>query len=138
MSDFGGLPAREREILDLLGAHRVAGIVLQSPTSARRMRRHVRELKMPVVTIDQRIEGVERDFVGTTTGWRAPCWRAHLLQFGHRRIGFIAGTAGLFTSGERTAGFVETLGSAGVEVDPSLIVDGRYEGEEAILRRCAC
>jgi LacI family transcriptional regulator len=131
MSDSGGLPGREREIIDLLGAHRVAGIVLQSSDLTAENARHLMSLKMPVVMIDQKLEGVAADFVGTDNRLASAMLARHLLQLGHRRIGFVAGTGGLFTSNERTRGFLETLESAGVEVDPSLVADGHYEGEEA-------
>ncbi|MGN6100384.1 MAG: LacI family DNA-binding transcriptional regulator [Devosia sp.] len=131
MSDSGGLATREREIIELLGAHRVAGIILQSSDLSAENAGHLAALKMPVVMIDQKLEGLAADFVGTDNRLASAMLAQHLLQLGHRRIGFIAGTAGLFTSNERTRGFVETLENAGVEVDPSLIADGHYEGEEA-------
>jgi LacI family transcriptional regulator len=131
MSDSGGLASREREILDLLGAHRVAGIVLQSSDLTAENATHLGTLKMPVVMIDQKLEGVAADFVGTDNRLASAMLTRHVLQLGHRRIGFVAGTAGLFTSCERTLGFVETLESAGLEVDSSLIADGHYEGEDA-------
>jgi len=131
MSDSGGLAAREREILDLLQAHRVAGIVLQSSDLSATNARHLATLKMPLVLIDQKLDGIAADFVGTDNRLASAMLARHLLQLGHRRIGFVAGATGLFTSRERERGFVETLEDAGVEIDQSLIADGRYDGEEA-------
>ena len=131
MSDSGGLPAREREIIELLGAHRVAGIILQSSDLSGENAAYLAARKMPIVMIDQKLEALAADYVGTDNRLASAMLAQHLLQLGHRRIGFVAGTAGLFTSKERSRGFVDTLESAGVAIDESLIADGRYEGEEA-------
>ncbi|MBN9026367.1 MAG: substrate-binding domain-containing protein, partial [Rhizobiales bacterium] len=55
----------------------------------------------------------------------------HLLRLGHRRIAHIAGTAGLWTSGQREKGFRATLLASGIEPDDALIVDGQYSGDVA-------
>ena len=38
---------------------------------------------------------------------------------------------GLYTTGRRLQGFLDTMQSAGIEADPTLIVDGHYDGERA-------
>jgi LacI family transcriptional regulator len=61
----------------------------------------------------------------------------HLLQLGHRRIAFIAGPQHMHTASERYRGFVETMASAGVEVNPNYVVDGQFTrsaGYEAAMR----
>ncbi len=133
MSVSGGLATREREILDLLSAHRVAGIVLQSSDLTVENAAHVRALRMPVVLIDQRIEGAGRDFVGTDNRLASAMLTQHLLQLGHRRVGYIGGVPSLFTSAERLAGFRETLRGAGVAPDASLELSGDYDGATAYV-----
>ncbi len=51
----------------------------------------------------------------------------HLLELGHRRIGFIGGRADLASSALREAGYRQALADAGIEVDPALISTGDYE-----------
>ncbi len=46
---------------------------------------------------------------------------AHLIAAGHRRIGFIADTAEIFTAAERLRGYQDALGHAGLEFDPGLV-----------------
>ncbi len=69
-------------------------------------------MNVPVVAVENRI--------GARTAVE------HLLELGHRRIGFIAGTNGTGQSGERHQGYLEALAAAGVAVDPALCVEGAF------------
>jgi LacI family transcriptional regulator len=86
----------------------------------------VRGMTVPVVTFDQKVPGLDRDFVGSDNRLASAMLTEHLLQLGHRRIAFIAGPAQLHTASERLRGFTETMLSAGVDVDPDLVVDGQF------------
>ena len=72
------------------------------------------------------MEGAERDFVGSDNPLTTTILTEHLLQLGHRRIGFISGPSGLHTADERLKGFMNTMAGAGVDIDPSLVVEGGY------------
>jgi LacI family transcriptional regulator len=133
IADSGGVPAREREILDHMAGQRVAGIVLSPCGQGSDYARSFAGFRMPMVLFDQRVDGLERDFVGTDNRLASAMLTRHLLQLGHRRIGFIAGIPGLFTTRERVAGFQDTLAGAGIDADPGLIVDGFYEGGDAYV-----
>ncbi len=50
----------------------------------------------------------------------------HILALGHRRIGFILGTADQKASGQRLAGFQDAMAEAGIAVDEALIVQGQF------------
>ncbi len=71
-----------------------------------------REVRLPVVALQNRL------------GARAAV--DHLLALGHRRIAFIAGTAGTGQSAERQLGYAEALTAAGIGVDPALVVEGAF------------
>ncbi len=70
-------------------------------------------MNVPVVAVENRI--------GARTAVE------HLLELGHRRIGFIAGTNGTGQSGERYQGYVDALTAAGVPLDPALCVEGAFQ-----------
>ncbi|MFB4268303.1 LacI family DNA-binding transcriptional regulator [Nonomuraea sp. GTA35] len=55
----------------------------------------------------------------------------HLLGLGHRRIGFIAGRAGLEAAWSREEGYRTALAEAGVPLDPQLIARGSFNPESA-------
>lgn len=71
-----------------------------------------RQMNMPIVVAENR------------NGARTAV--EHLLALGHRRIGFVAGTAGTGQSAEREKGYVDAMQAAGLPVDPALIVQGQF------------
>lgn len=127
----------EKEIraLDVFRARQVDGILVY-PASHRRLD-HIRPLRdadhplillvadpdagMDVVTVDDRR--------GAAKATR------HLLDLGHRRIGFLDAAHPLGNR-EKLEGHLAALAEAGVEVDPALIVDpaghGATEGHRAL------
>jgi DNA-binding LacI/PurR family transcriptional regulator len=92
--------------------------------------------KVPLVTIDRRstrtgCSDVAIDFEG---GFSLAV--KHLLELGHKKLGFIGGTDGLRTSRVRLAGFKAAVEKSGLEFYPNLVRTGDYRiqgGEEAIL-----
>lgn len=123
---------RERAVLAQLRAQHVAGIIL---TPVGRGAEYVKLLEArnlpPIVTVDQKVPGLGRDFIGVDNRAAARTLTQYLLRLGHRRIAMITGPVGLWTSEERLAAFVETMKEAGMPVDPSLCVTGNYGGELA-------
>lgn len=64
----------------------------------------------------------------------------HLLDLGHRRIGFIAGNPDQEASARRLSGYRDAITSAGLEVDEELIAQGMFtyrSGLEAAARLLA-
>jgi len=53
----------------------------------------------------------------------------HLLDLGHRRIGFVGGEAGRSWSSMRLAGYLGTLGQAGIVPDEKFILSASSAGE---------
>ncbi|WP_105968134.1 LacI family DNA-binding transcriptional regulator [Streptomyces geranii] len=64
---------------------------------------------------------------------------SHLLSAGHRRVVYLGRVPGLSTSSQRVSGFTRAHETLGVDLDPSLIVDGQfsrsfgYQGTRALL-----
>nr|AGU10367.1 Periplasmic binding protein-like domain [uncultured organism]AGU10560.1 Periplasmic binding protein-like domain [uncultured organism] len=50
----------------------------------------------------------------------------HIMDLGHRRIGFIRGNPNLSASDQRLEGYREALAAADIPIDPALIVDGLF------------
>ena len=50
----------------------------------------------------------------------------HIMDLGHRRIGFITGNPNLSASAQRLEGYREALSAAGLPVDPQLIAEGLF------------
>ena len=56
----------------------------------------------------------------------------HLLELGHRRIGFITGAPWFRSSARRRAGYEAALLEYGLSVDPSLLWEGEYSYASAL------
>ena len=123
---------RELAVLTQLRAQRVAGIIL---TPLGRGADYVKVLEArnlpPIVTVDQKVPGLARDFIGVDNRAAVRTLTEYLLRLGHRRIAMITGPAGIWTSDERLAAFVETMEEVGMPADPSLCVAGNYRGDLA-------
>lgn len=123
---------RERAALAQIVAQHVAGIVL---TPVGRGAEYVELLEArnlpPIVTVDQKVPGLARDFVGVDNRTAVRTLTQYLLRLGHRRIAMIAGPVGIWTSEERLAAFVETMEENGMPVDPSLCATGNYSRDFA-------
>jgi LacI family transcriptional regulator len=61
----------------------------------------------------------------------------YLINLGHRRIGIITGPLALRTSRARLAGYREAMASAGIPVDPALILEGNYLLGDGYRQTCA-
>ena len=57
----------------------------------------------------------------------------HLIQLGHRRIAFIAGTSGHPDSDERFNGYRAALEAAHIKFDPTLVVQGEYHEVSGLM-----
>jgi LacI family transcriptional regulator len=57
----------------------------------------------------------------------------HLLELGHRRIGFVAGPERLLCSRARLDGYRAALESAGLGLDPALVIEGDFHHESGFL-----
>lgn len=53
----------------------------------------------------------------------------HLLDLGHRRIGFLLGHPDHVSTGQRWNGFFRTMRAAGIDVDRALVASGRFDFE---------
>jgi LacI family transcriptional regulator len=80
-----------------------------------------------VVLLDEDVAGtdVPKVFADSEAGARLAT--RHLIENGHRTIGFIAGPRTLRSSRERHRGFVTEVESAGLTVDPRHVLFGQYE-----------
>ena len=131
VSDTHAEPDREQSILQHMISMRVAGILLSPCGVNTHQTRHLSHLKTPCILFDQKPEAVSADFVGTDNALATSMLTEHLIQLGHQRIALVRGTDGLFTTEERTRGFVETMKASGLSVDSELVVDGRYTFEDS-------
>ncbi len=124
-------PERERQALSMLRAQKVDGLLLTVAASREDMN-HVeqfRESGLPIVCIDREVPNVPLDLVCSDNARGAKMCMQHLLSRGHRRIGYLSGSAGLFTAVTRLEGFNQALSEAGIPADPKLVRHGDFRFE---------
>lgn len=126
LGNGGRDPNREQRYAESLWSHGVRGIIFgSSPLSLDYIHRQV-ERGLHVVVFDRRItkgdvviDGVSVDNVAG--GYIAT---RHLLDLGHRQIGFISGPLKTSSRLERLEGYRSALLDMGVKFDPNLVWEG--------------
>ena len=125
---------RFEAVLAQLCAQRVAGIVLSPPGSGATHRKLLERPDLPpLVTIDHKVPGLERDFVGVDNRAMVALLVEHVVRLGHRHIGMISGRRGVWTADERCGGFLEALRAAGLDADPARCIRADYRGRSGFL-----
>jgi LacI family transcriptional regulator len=90
---------------------------------------------LPVVLINHVATRVELPQVGIDNAAATYTAIRHLLDLGHRRIGFILGLPEIQCTHDRYEGYCKALSDAGIPLDPSLVLEGNYQCEGG--DRCA-
>lgn len=117
-------PVKESHYLDVLRAEAVDGVILPPAAGSDDPLRALVGGGVPVVCVDRRRDGAAVDTVVMDNRRGARDATAHLIELGHRRIGFIEGLPGLSTSRERLHGYREALETAGLSPDPAMVGSG--------------
>jgi DNA-binding LacI/PurR family transcriptional regulator len=130
-------PDRELRAVHSLHERRVDGILVMASRIGAVYLQMLSELKVPIVLINSHhpgefIHSVRIDNVGG-----ARIATKHLLDLGHRRIGYIGDKFGFQSDTERFAGYRGTLEDAGLGFQPELVAhgDGTPEGGMGAMRR---
>ena len=123
----------ELRVVRELQQRRVDGVILSvSGGAPNPALSHLMASDVPVVIIDRLIDAPV-DQVGLENKRAAAELVGHLVQLGHRRIGFLSGLAQLSTSQERLLGYRAAMRRAGLTLDPALERAGNSRSEEARL-----
>ncbi len=115
----------ERRYLARLSGTLIDGALIVTPTVVDA------DADVPVVAIDPHagpagLPTVESDnFTGAMLATR------HLIELGHRRIGFLAGRPDLESARLRESGFRQALADAGLTAEPELVRVGDYRHDSA-------
>ncbi len=131
LADTDEDPVREQAYLRLLGARHVDGLILAPAGDAYPYLDHLMRTSTALVFLDRFVPGPPVPAVLLDNEQAARMAVEHLVAVGHRRIGVIAGRAGISTTSERLAGYRLGLEAAGIDYDPRLVADGRSRVDDA-------
>lgn len=120
-SHLGAGDGWERRSLSRLSGTLIDAAIMVTPTVVSA------GTEIPVVAIDPHTGRADLPTVESDSFGGALAATKHLIELGHRRIGFVAGRPDLRSAGLRDAGYRRALSDAGIPLDPSLVGIGRYE-----------
>jgi len=131
--------AKEASYVANMARGLVDGLLIILPRSLEDYTDTLTDLRFPFVLIDYQGNGTSYPSVGATNfqgGYNAT---EHLIQLGHKRIGFITGSMDLGCSQERLNGYRSALsthhldGEAGLVYEGDFLQSDGYEGASALL-----
>ncbi len=112
-------PNQEIQVIETFHRQRVDGIVVASSRIGTNHVERLARIKVPVVLVNSQAEG-EYDFLhSVAVDDRIGARRAvqHLIELGHRRIGYVGVTNRPKSNMRRLSGYHDALEAAGVEAD---------------------
>ncbi len=122
---------RERQVLSALRTRRVDGILLVAASTDGDLS-HIQgtlDSGIPIVCIDRPITTLPVDCLSVDGVNGSRKGVEHLIDCGHRRIGFLAGPMDLQVARDRLEGYRQALRAAGIPYDESLVRSGMFRAE---------
>jgi LacI family transcriptional regulator len=122
----------EARCIEVLRSRRVDGLIVLTGRLADSALRSVAR-SLPVVVTGRNLKApnlVSMDFDNREGARQAT---RHLIDLGHRRIAFIAGDAQHPDAVDRQRGYQLALESAGLRLDPALVVQGNFSEHSGLL-----
>jgi LacI family transcriptional regulator len=121
---YGGADLR-RELQDLVGRVRPAGIVVAAPLSnMAHVVDAIAETRTPLVCLSPGTETPNRPAVATNDREICAEMTRYLASLGHRRIAFVSGNPGHKAVSNRLPGYLDGLRESGIERTDGLVVAG--------------
>jgi len=121
------------QVRGLVSETHVDGIVLSSPvTDCEPVLRALDAMDIPYVRISPGTNHAATSSVFMDEAVAADDMTTHLINVGHRRIGFIKGHPNHMASDERLFGYRRALDRAGIAYEPSLVCDGEFDFESGV------
>ncbi|MFH8465566.1 LacI family DNA-binding transcriptional regulator [Streptomyces sp. NPDC017991] len=129
-------PVHERKVVQLLHERRVDGMIVAPSADPRDLIGYLGRHGVPTVFLDRLVDDVPAPgftFDQVSAENIEPVTRlvTHLAELGHRRIGLVAGLAGLSTTSERITGYRFGLAYAGLAHEERLVIPGNSEAAGA-------
>ena len=130
------VPERERELAEAFGGRGIDGLVLATAVEDSSYLMRERAAGVALVFVDRPPRFLDADTVVTDNAGGARLAVEHLLEAGHRRIGFLGDRPDVHTAAERLRGYRETLARHGVEEELDLVRHPQFRGVDAYETTC--
>lgn len=121
-------PEAEREAIHELASRSIDGLIFAE--TWHRSASEILELSnKPFVFVHRQFAAEQPNSVTPDEVYGARLAVGHLVDLGHRRIGYINGPAEFYASADRLAGYCQILEDAGIAFDAALIMRGDWQVE---------
>lgn len=120
-------PQKEQLYIDVLARERIAGIIIIP--SHENCCQSLKKLKVPVVLVDRKLKSLKCDSVVLDNVCGAKEAIDHLIEMGHRRIGFVGAPLNVSVGFERFTGYQAALKDHGIPINETLIQIGNFKEE---------
>ena len=121
------------QVRGLVSETHVDGIVLSSPvTDCDPVLRALEAMDVPFVRISPGTNHALTSSVFMDDAQAADDMTTHLINLGHRRIGFIKGHPNHMASGDRQFGYRRALDRAGISYEPQLVCEGEFDFDSGV------
>ncbi len=121
------------QVRGLVSETHVDGIILSSPvTDCELVLRVLDTMDVPFVRISPGINHALTSSVFMDDAQAADDMTTHLINFGHRRIGFIKGHPNHRASDDRLFGYRRALDRVGIAFEPQLTADGEFDFDSGV------
>lgn len=126
-------PQVGEQVRGLVTETHVDGIILSSPvTDCDPVLRALESMDIPFVRISPGTNHALTSSVFMDDAQAADDMTTHLINFGHRRIGFIKGHPNHMGSDDRLNGYRRALSRAGISFEPTLVCEGEFDFESGV------
>lgn len=126
-------PSVGEQVRGLVTETHVDGIILSSPvTDCEAVLKALDAMDIPFVRISPGTNHAMTSSVFMDDAQAADDMTTHLINMGHRRIGFIKGHPNHMASEDRLAGYRRALDRVGIPLDPALVRDGEFDFESGV------
>jgi LacI family transcriptional regulator len=122
---------QEKEYINILSQKRVDGIILGSVRTKEKWLANLENEGLPYITYHRRLQTDDSNFVVSDDEKGIFNAIKHLVELGHKSIGYISGPSYFSTSVERLKGFLKARSHFDLNNDPRLIKDGGYSEKQA-------
>lgn len=131
-------PAVGAEVRGLISETHVDGIILSSPvTDCAAVLAVLDTLDIPFVRISPGTNHALTSSVFMDDVQAGDDMTTHLVNQGHRRIGFVKGHPSHMASEERLYGYRKALDRVGIAFEPALVIDGEFDFDSGVRAAAA-
>ena len=127
---------REQQLVSAFASRRVDGLIIQPSSHDHSYLQAERKAGTAMVFVDRPPSFLDADTVLTDNAAGVRRGVRHLVEQGHRRIGYLGDLHTIMTAAERHRGYVEEMAAARIELDESLVrldLRGIEKAEQATL-----